>query len=118
MIDSSSSHLVPDQIRFLSIEIPTVRKSVAISFLTTSPVEPSRWRIRPPWTQPQIDFPAAAPLESAMSNFNKTLRLLKISTLGLLIASLSSCQPLGGEDPLDREAFSTESAPVVPVNNF
>jgi len=53
-----------------------------------------------------------------MSNFNKTLRLAKISILGLLIASLSSCQPLGGEDPLDQDAFATESAPVVPMNNF
>lgn len=49
----------------------------------------------------------------------RTLRpRLGLSILAAAIAALSACQPIGSEDPLDREAFSTESAPVVPVNNF
>lgn len=44
-----------------------------------------------------------------------SLRLAKISMIGLLLAGLPACQPLGAGDPLDQDAFVTESAPVVPV---
>ena len=51
-----------------------------------------------------------------MSNFKNALRLAKITSLGFLLLGLSACQPIGGSDPLDQDAFVTESAPVVPVN--
>jgi hypothetical protein len=44
-----------------------------------------------------------------------SLHLAKISMLALLLAALTACQPIGAGDPLDQDAFVTESAPVVPV---
>ena len=45
-----------------------------------------------------------------------SILLLKAALLAFAFGSLTSCQPISGEDPLDQDAFVTESAPVVPVN--
>ena len=45
-----------------------------------------------------------------------SILLLKAALLPLASGSLTSCQPISGEDPLDQDAFATESVPVVPVN--
>jgi hypothetical protein len=44
-----------------------------------------------------------------------SLALVKVALVGFVLGSLSSCQPIGYGDPLDQDAFVTESAPVVPV---
>ena len=45
-----------------------------------------------------------------------SLLLFKAALLAFVFGSLTSCQPISGEDPLDQDAFATESVPVVPVN--
>lgn len=50
-----------------------------------------------------------------MPMIKSSLRLAKVTTLGLLLAGLTACQPIGAGDPLEQDAFVTESAAVVPV---
>ena len=44
--------------------------------------------------------------------------LSRFAFTAALIFSLSSCAPIGAGDPLDQDAFVTESAPVVPVDRL
>ncbi|MEM9235770.1 MAG: hypothetical protein AAGB14_03265 [Verrucomicrobiota bacterium] len=49
----------------------------------------------------------------------QAVRLLPILVnFGFIAAALTACQPIGSGDPLDQDAFATEAAPVVPVDNF